>query len=166
MGGGALVVALLLTGPIVTFEWQEPVGEVAPGHYEVEFTQQDVEPEILTTHEPSISLLPELGRSFDLRVRACLGTSCGMWSELSQKLSLNRTADFNADGVVGVPDYVKFAQLIGSQEPQADLNGDTVVGIPDFAEFAEHFAKCVGKIGMDGEELPAYVACRAPDETR
>jgi uncharacterized short protein YbdD (DUF466 family) len=161
MGSGALVVALLVAGPIVTFEWKEPVGATAPGHYEVEFTQEGMKPEVLTANDPSISLAPVIGRSFELRVRACLNASCGTWSKLSQALSINRSADFNGDGVVGVPDYQKFGRLMGTENSEADLNGDTMVGIPDFSEFAEHYSECIGKVDIAGEELPAYVACRA-----
>lgn len=160
MGGGALVVALLMTGPIVTFEWQEPVGGVAPDRYEVEFIQEHRDPEILMTDVPAISLSPELGRSFELRVRACQAQTCGSWSELSQPVSLNRSADFDEDGGVGIPDYSRFGALFGSHEIEADLDGDTVVGLPDFSEFSEHFGACVGKIDVGGEELPAYVPCQ------
>lgn len=160
MGSAALVVALLLTGPIVTFEWTEPDAGVAPDYYEVELSQKDRDPELMTTPEPSISLAPELGRDFEVRVRACTGLVCGMWSELSQPISLNRTSDFNDDGIVGVPDYREFVRMIGDQGPEADLNGDTVVGIPDFSEFAEHFGTCVGNVAIGGEEVPAYAPCR------
>ena len=160
MGGGALVVALLMTGPLVTFEWAAPQGANAPDVYEVEFTQEDAEPEILATAEPRIALTPSLGKAFEIRVRACQSLVCGDWSEASQALSLNRSADFSNDGVVGVPDYRRFGQLMASQAPEGDLNGDSVVGIPDFAEFAEHFNTCVGQVEIAGQELPAYVKCR------
>jgi hypothetical protein len=160
MGSGALVVALLLTGPIVTFEWAVPDGAVAPDFYEVELAQEDMEPEVFATVEPSISLSPERGKGFELRVRACAAQGCSEWSDVSQPLSLNQSADFSGDGVVGVPDYKRFGQLMSSQGLEADLNGDTVVGVPDFAEFAEHFNACVGKVGIGGEDIPAYVKCR------
>lgn len=161
MGSGALVVALLLTGPVVTFEWTEPVDGVAPSYYEVEFTQQDAEPELLTTDTPSISLAPVLGADFELRVRGCTSLVCGAWSELSQPMSLNRSADFNGDGSVGVPDYGRFGRMVGEQDLEADLNGDTVVGIPDFGEFAEHYGSCVGRVDIGGQEIPAYASCRS-----
>jgi hypothetical protein len=160
MGAGALVVALLLAGPDVGFEWEAPSEGAAPSYYEVELVQEGEDPLILTSDAPSIILDPALGKSFEVRVRACLSQTCGEWSELSQPISLNRTADFNGDGGVGAPDYLGFGAMMRSQNLDADLNGDTGVGLPDYIEFAEHFGTCIGSVDVRGEELPAYVPCQ------
>jgi hypothetical protein len=160
MGAGALVVALLLTGPDVGFEWEAPAGGTAPSYYEVELMQENEDPVILTTDVPAITLDPTLGKSFEVRVRACLGQTCGDWSELSLPISLNRSADFNGDGGVGGPDYFGFGAMMRTQNLDADLNGDTGVGYTDYVEFAEHFGTCIGAVDVRGEELPAYVPCK------
>ena len=162
MGAGALVVALLLTGPNVEFEWNEPAGGVVPNHYEVELMEETADPVTLTTDVPTITLDPTLGKDFEVRVRACLGATCGQWSELSQPISLNRSADFDGNGGVGIGDYLRFGQMITTQDLAGDLNGDAGVGIPDYGEFAEHYGACVGSVNIQGEELPAYVPCKSP----
>jgi hypothetical protein len=159
MNSAALVVALLLTGPVVTFEWAEPEGGIVPDYYEVEYIEERKEPELLTTREPAISLAPTLARAFEIRVRGCTDGVCGSWSELSQAMSLNRSADFTEDGVVGVPDYIRLGQAWGSRDPIADLDGDDVVGVLDYSEFSEHFGQCIGVVDLGGFDVPAYAPC-------
>lgn len=158
MGASALVVALLLAGPIITFEWMAPGSGPAPDRYEVEFSQGDEDPQVLVTNQPGVSLTPTLGDDFRIRVRACVQAACSEWSEPSTAMSLNRSADFDANGIVGVSDYSGFVRAFGTSGP-ADLDGDTVVGTPDYAEFAEHFGSCVGDADVDGATQPAYVDC-------
>ena len=159
MSSAALVVALLMTGPVVTFDWTEPEGGIAPEYYEVEYIEERAEPEVMTTFEPAISLAPTLGRAFEIRVRGCTGEICGSWSEVSQAISLNRSADLTGDGVVGILDYAGLGNAMRDQDLVADLDGDDVVGFLDLGEFNEHYGVCVGVVALGDYDVPAYVPC-------
>jgi hypothetical protein len=52
-------------------------------------------------------------------------------------------ADFNADGVVNVQDFLGFLAAYSAGEPSADFNGDGVVAVQDFLAFlAAYSAGC------------------------
>ena len=55
--------------------------------------------------------------------------------------------DFDGNGIVGISDFLLFAEAFGSREGQAqydekyDLDGNGEIGIPDFLIFVENFGK-------------------------
>ncbi|MCH8132724.1 MAG: hypothetical protein IIA30_09260, partial [Myxococcales bacterium] len=58
-------------------------------------------------------------------------------------------ADFNNDGVVGIPDFALLSAQFGSTTGgSADFNGDTIVGIPDFAALSGMFGSPPGPSGL------------------
>ena len=58
-----------------------------------------------------------------------------------------RSADFDGDGVVGIPDFLLFVEQFGSSrgdgtyQAKYDLDGNGVIGIPDFLLFVDSFGK-------------------------
>ena len=58
-----------------------------------------------------------------------------------------RSADFDGDGVVGIPDFLLFVEQFGSSrgdgtyQAKYDLDGNGVIGIPDFLIFVDSFGK-------------------------
>lgn len=72
-------------------------------------------------------------------------------------------ADYNDDGVVGNPDFARFAQAFGSRrgdeyyDPQIDSNADGVIGNPDFAAFRSLFGgpPGPGAAPIEPDEAPA-----------
>ena len=58
-----------------------------------------------------------------------------------------RSADFDGDGVVGIPDFLLFMEKFGSSrgdgiyQERYDLDGNGVIGIPDFLIFVDWFGK-------------------------
>ncbi len=68
------------------------------------------------------------------------------WSLFSQNSS-PPSPDFDGNGVVGIPDFLLFVSVFGTQESQEkyesqyDLNGDGEIGIPDFLIFVDNFGK-------------------------
>ena len=59
------------------------------------------------------------------------------------------SADFDGDGVVGVPDFLLFIDTFGSRqgeekyEAKYDLDGNGEIGVPDFLIFIDFFGKKV-----------------------
>ena len=59
------------------------------------------------------------------------------------------SADFDGDGVVGIPDFLEFVEKFGSRqgdekyEAKYDLDGNGEIGIPDFLVFVDNFGKAV-----------------------
>ena len=57
------------------------------------------------------------------------------------------SADFDGDGVVGIPDFLEFVEKFGSRqgdekyEAKYDLDGNGVIEIPDFLIFVDSFGK-------------------------
>ncbi|MYC13704.1 MAG: hypothetical protein F4Y39_08260, partial [Gemmatimonadetes bacterium] len=57
------------------------------------------------------------------------------------------SADFDGDGVVGIPDFLLFVEQFGSSrgdgtyQAKYDLDGNGVIGIPDFLIFVDSFGK-------------------------
>ena len=59
--------------------------------------------------------------------------------------------DFDRSGMVGIPDFLLFVDVFGSQigqdayDSQYDMNGDGEIGIPDFLLFVDSFGKVVNR---------------------
>ncbi|MCY3870828.1 MAG: hypothetical protein OXG87_14870 [Gemmatimonadetes bacterium] len=59
------------------------------------------------------------------------------------------TADFDGDGQVGIPDFLLFVEVFGTQsgqenfDPKFDLDSDGTVGISDFLIFVDSLGKTV-----------------------
>ena len=57
------------------------------------------------------------------------------------------SADFDGDGVVGIPDFLLFVEQFGlsrgdgTYQAKYDLDGNGVIGIPDFLIFVDSFGK-------------------------
>ena len=57
------------------------------------------------------------------------------------------SADFDGDGIVGIPDFLEFVEKFGSSQGDGtyqvkyDLDGNGVIGIPDFLIFVDSFGK-------------------------
>ena len=64
------------------------------------------------------------------------------------------SADFDGDGIVGIPDFLLFADVFGSSqgdekyEVRYDLDGNGKIGIPDFLIFVDNFGKQVPPISQ------------------
>ncbi len=54
-----------------------------------------------------------------------------------------RIADFDGDGRVALPDFVRFASAFGTADPVFDLDGDGRVAFSDFVRFASFFGQTV-----------------------
>ena len=61
------------------------------------------------------------------------------------------SSDFDRSGMVGIPDFLLFVDVFGSQigqdayDSQYDLNVDGEIGIPDFLLFVDSFGKAVNR---------------------
>ena len=58
-------------------------------------------------------------------------------------------ADFNNDGVVGIPDFALLSAQFGSTTGgSADFDGDTIVGVPDFGALSGMLGSPPGPSGL------------------
>ncbi|MCH8132566.1 MAG: thrombospondin type 3 repeat-containing protein [Myxococcales bacterium] len=58
-------------------------------------------------------------------------------------------ADFNNDGVVGIPDFALLSAQFGSTTGgSADFTGDGIVGAPDFIVLSSEFGNFLGPSGL------------------
>ncbi len=66
---------------------------------------------------------------------------------IALRVAVPPSPDFDGNGIVGISDFLLFAEVFGSRVGQAeyeekyDLNGDGEIGIPDFLIFVENFGK-------------------------
>jgi hypothetical protein len=64
-------------------------------------------------------------------------------------------ADYNDDGVVGLPDFARLANAFGTVQghpdfdPAVDVNGDGVIGLPEYGFLGSAFGGTPGPSGLD-----------------
>ena len=91
--------------------------------------------------------------------------------DLSVTLRLAKppSPDFDRNGTVGIPDFLLFVDVFGSQrgqdsyEAKYDLNVDGEIGIPDFLIFIDSFGKVVNRAPVFTSEPP--VTRSVPENT-
>jgi hypothetical protein len=155
----ALIAALafVVAQTSATLQWEAPM-EGAPQHYEVEVAESGRDNRTLVTTQPSITLEFAAGQDFSVRVSACTGGTCSAWSDPSQVVSLNFSADLSGDSVVGISDYRILMPQIGLYGSD-DLSGDGIIGITDFTLWRQKFGLCIGPVSVNGSSAQAYLSC-------
>lgn len=77
----------------------------------------------------------------------------GLVGSASAQTPTSADADFDGDGVVGIPDFLLFVGVFGASrgdekyQAKYDLDGDGAIGIPDFLIFVDNFGERVQNTG-------------------
>jgi hypothetical protein len=155
----ALIAALafVVAQTSATIQWEPPIVG-APHYYEVEVAESGRHGRTVVTTQPSVTLDFAAGQDFSVRVSACSGGICSAWSEASQVVSLNLSADLSGDSVVGVSDYRILMPQVGLYSSD-DLTGDGIIGITDFTLWRQKFGLCIGPVSVNGSSAQAYLSC-------